>query len=97
MHCFFFLHQNNNFFKHIMINNAICTELFFIELNSDESLIKLIQEMITYDSCSVEFFKASYMIFKLNKTETYCIKRFLKQYYFKIIINKNEYSKYYQF
>ena len=97
MHCFLFLHQNNNFLECVIINDAIYAELFFIKLNSDESLTKLIQKIMIYDSCNAEFLKASCIIFKLNKTKTYCIKRFSKQYCSEIIVNENEYFKYYQF
>ena len=50
--------------------------------------------MIIHNSCNVKFFKALCIISRLNKTETYYIKRFLKQYCSKIIVNKNEYFKY---
>ena len=48
-----------------------------------------------YDFYNAEFSKALCMRFKLKKIETCCIKKFSKQYCFKIIINKNKYFKYY--
>ena len=50
--------------------------------------------MMIYDFYNAEFSRTLYMIFKLNKIETYYIKRFLKQYYSEIIINEDEYFKY---
>ena len=94
MHCLLFLHWNDNFFKCIIIDDVICTELSPSKLNPDGSLIKLMQEFMIYKSYKFSFFNALYMIFKFNRTESYCIKHFSKCFCFKIIVNKNEYPEY---
>ena len=96
MHCFLFLHQNDNFLKYIMIDNAICAELPFSELNSDGNLIKLIQKFMIYELCEFSFFNAFCMIFKSDRIKSYCIKHFSKHFCSEIIVNEDEYPEYCQ-
>ena len=42
MHCFIFLHVNNNFLKCSIINNVIYAKLSLIKINLNENFIKLI-------------------------------------------------------
>ena len=42
MHCFIFLHVNDNFLKYNIINDAVYAELLSIKMNLNESFIKLI-------------------------------------------------------
>ena len=42
MHYLIFLHVNDNFLKHNIINNAVYVKLFLIKINLNENFIKLI-------------------------------------------------------
>ena len=77
-----------------MINNTICTELPSFKLNSDDSLIKLMQKFMIHKLCEFSFLNAFYIIFKFDKTELYCIKHFLKHFCSETIVNENEYFEY---
>ena len=94
IHCLIFLHVNNNFLKYNIINDVIYAELFSVEINLNESFIKLIQDFITYDFCDFNHLNTFYMIKKIDDTDLYYIKKFLKSFYSDIVINKNEYLKY---
>ena len=97
MHYLIFLHINDNFLKHNMINDAVCTELLLIEMNLNESFIKLIKNFMTHDFYDLNYFNAFYIIKKINDTDLYYIKEFLKLFYSDTIINEDEYLKYKQY
>ena len=96
MHCFIFLHVNDNFLKCSMINDAVYAELSSVKINLNKSLIKLIKDFMTYDFCDLNHFNAFCMIKKTNDTDSYCIKEFLKLFCFDTVVNKDEYLKYKQ-
>ena len=79
-----------------MIDDAICAELPFLKLDSDGSLIKLMQKLMIYKLCEFSFLNALYMTFKFDKTESYCIKHFLKCFCSETIVDKDGYPEYCQ-
>ena len=79
-----------------MIDDAIYTELSPPELNPDGSLIKLMQKLITHKLCEFSFLNAICMIFKPDRTKSYCIKHFSKCFCSETIVNEDEYPEYCQ-
>ena len=72
MHYLIFLHINDNFLKHSMINDAVYIKLLLIKMNLNKSFIKLIKDFITHDFYNFNHFNAFYMTKKLM-TLTYII------------------------
>ena len=79
-----------------MVDDAICAELPPLKLDSDGSLIKLVQKLMTHKLCESSFLNALCMAFKPDRIKSYCIKHFPKCFCSETIVNENGYSEYHQ-
>ena len=96
MHCLLFLHQDDNFLEHTMVDDAICAELPPPKLNPDGSLTKLMQEFMTHGLCGSSFPNAPCMAFKPDRTGSYCTKHFPKHFCPETIVDEDGYPEYHQ-
>ena len=63
------------------------TELFFKKMNLNEIFINYVQKFMIHEFYEFDNLNALCMIMKLNDSDFYCIKNFLKQFYFKTVVN----------